>query len=219
MILCPWNHGHLSHYERSGKVKRIAVFNDLSGFGKCSLSVSLPIISACGIQCCPLPTAVFTKQTAFENYHYKDLTDEIPQYINDWTEEHFDGIYTGFFTDEKQMQLAEEFKKLVGVITDRDIVIKAVANNCDCKQSIEDYINKNIIKIDYNRELSDAIHLMKANKIKRIIVADGEHFIGVLSLSDIIKTNKKEVLEALKTIWKIDDKTRLKDAEIDEFYL
>lgn len=110
-------------------------------------------------------------------------------------------------------------QKLVGVITDRDIVIKAVANNCDCKQSIEDYINKNIIKIDYNRELSDAIHLMKANKIKRIIVADGEHFIGVLSLSDIIKTNKKEVLEALKTIWKIDDKTRLKDAEIDEFYL
>lgn len=90
-------------------MKRIAVFNDLSGFGKCSLSVSLPIISACGIQCCPLPTAVFTKQTAFENYHYKDLTDEIPQYINDWTEEHFDGIYTGFFTDEKQMQLAEEF--------------------------------------------------------------------------------------------------------------
>lgn len=109
--------------------------------------------------------------------------------------------------------------KLVGVITDRDIVIKAIANNCECNQNIEDYINKNIIKVDYNREITDAIHLMKTNKIKRIIVADGDHFVGILSLSDIVKTNEKEVLDAIKTIWKIDDKNRLKDAQIDEFYL
>ena len=48
---------------------------------------------------------------------------------------------------------------------------------------------------------------------------DGEKIVGVLSLSDIIKTNEKEVLDTIKTIWTIDDKNRLKDAKIDEFYL
>jgi len=109
--------------------------------------------------------------------------------------------------------------KIVGVITDRDIVINAISNNCDNSQSIEDYISKNIVKIDYNREIKDALDLMRTHKIKRILVVDGEKFIGVLSLSDIIEKDEKGVLNTIKTIWKIDDKDRLKDAEIDEFYL
>ena len=109
--------------------------------------------------------------------------------------------------------------KIVGVITDRDIVIGAIANNCDNSQSIEDYISKNVVKIDYNRELQDALDLMSTHKIKRILVVDGEKFIGVLSLSDIIEKDEKGVLNTIKTIWKIEDKDRLKDAEIDEFYL
>ena len=91
------------------KIKKIAVFNDLSGFGKCSLAVSLPIISACGIECCPIPTAVFTRQTAFEGYKYHELTDMIPSFIDDWKNEKFDGIYTGFFTNKNQIELAKEF--------------------------------------------------------------------------------------------------------------
>lgn len=109
--------------------------------------------------------------------------------------------------------------KVIGVITDRDIVINAVANNCDCDTTIEDYINKNIVKIDYNREISDALDLMKKNKIKRIIIMDGEKFIGVLSLSDMIDTNEKEVLETIKTIWKIEDKERMQNVEVDKFNL
>lgn len=109
--------------------------------------------------------------------------------------------------------------KIVGVVTDRDIVIGAIANNCSNDQSIEDYINKNIVKIDYNRELKDALDLMKIHKIKRILVVDGEKFIGVLSLSDIIEKDEKGVLNTIKTIWKIDDKDKFKEAEIDDFYL
>lgn len=90
-------------------MKKIAVFNDLSGFGKCSLSVSLPIISSCGIQCCPLPTAVFTRQTAFDTYKFHDLTDMMSSYLKDWEIEEFDGIYTGFFLNERQMQFARSF--------------------------------------------------------------------------------------------------------------
>lgn len=109
--------------------------------------------------------------------------------------------------------------KILGVITDRDITINCIANNCDCDQKIEDYINKNVIKIDYNRELIDALDLMKKNKIKRIMVVDGEKLIGVLSLSDMIEKEEKKVLETIKTIWKIEDKKRLPDAEVDEFNL
>ncbi|MBE6138151.1 MAG: CBS domain-containing protein [Firmicutes bacterium] len=109
--------------------------------------------------------------------------------------------------------------KVLGVITDRDIVINAVANNCDNNSPIEDYINKNVIKIDWNRELKDALDLMRQNKIKRLLIVDGDKYIGVLSLSDIIEKEEKATLEAIKTIWQIEDKERLKDAEIDEFYL
>ena len=90
-------------------MKKIAVFNDISGFGKCSLAVSLPIISACGVQCCPLPTAVFTRQTAFDGYKFLELTDLIPSFFADWEREEFQGIYTGFFTEEKQIHLAKLF--------------------------------------------------------------------------------------------------------------
>lgn len=108
---------------------------------------------------------------------------------------------------------------VIGVITDRDIVINAVANNCDCDHTVADYVNKNIVKIDYNREINDALVLMKQNKIKRILIMDGEKFIGVLSLSDMIDSNEKEVLETIKTIWQIEDKERMKNAEVDEFNL
>ena len=49
--------------------KKIAVINDFSGFGRCSIAVSLPIISAMGIQCCPVPTAVFSDHTGFDSYY------------------------------------------------------------------------------------------------------------------------------------------------------
>lgn len=109
--------------------------------------------------------------------------------------------------------------KIMGVITDRDIVINCVANNCENDQKIEDYINKSVISIDHNREIDEALDLMKKNKIKRIIVTDGEKIIGVLSLSDIIECNEKGVLETIKTIWKIEDKRKNIEPEVDEFYL
>ena len=60
---------------------------------------------------------------------------------------------------------------------------------------------------------------MKTKKIKRILVVDGERFIGVLSLSDIIQKDESGVLDVIKNIWKLEDKERLKDSEIDDFYL
>ncbi len=90
-------------------MKRIAVINDISGLGRCSLAAALPIISACGIDCCPLPIASFTKQTAFENFNFKSLSDQMPKFISGWKNEKFQGIYTGFFIDKIQMEYAAEF--------------------------------------------------------------------------------------------------------------
>lgn len=109
--------------------------------------------------------------------------------------------------------------KIMGVITDRDIVINCVANNCENDSKIEDYINKNIISIDISEDVKDALKLMKDNKIKRLIVVNKEKIVGVLSLSDIIESDEDGVLDTIKTIWKIQDKDRNLDAEIDEFYL
>jgi len=55
-------------------VKQIAAIHDLSGFGRTSLSVVIPILSAMGIKVCPLPTAVLSSHSRFEGYHFTDLT-------------------------------------------------------------------------------------------------------------------------------------------------
>ena len=61
-------------------MKKVAVLNDLSGFGKCSLTAAIPVLSALGVQCCPLPSAVLTNQTGYEHFRSTDLTGMIPDY-------------------------------------------------------------------------------------------------------------------------------------------
>lgn len=86
-------------------MKKVAVMNDLSGFGKCSLTAAIPVLSALGIQCCPLPSAVLTGQTGYKYYYSKDLSDMIPLYTDAWRKNnvHFDGIYSGFMTGPEQI--------------------------------------------------------------------------------------------------------------------
>ena len=55
-------------------MKKIAVINDLSGLGKCSLTAAIPVISVMGVQACPLPTAVLSNQTGYESYYCDDFT-------------------------------------------------------------------------------------------------------------------------------------------------
>ncbi|WP_101772977.1 pyridoxamine kinase [Peptostreptococcus faecalis] len=87
--------------------KKIACINDISGIGKCSLTVALPIISALKCQCCPLPTSVLSSQTGYPKYTFTDLTDGIDEYINTWSElgQTFDTIYSGFLSSSKQINL------------------------------------------------------------------------------------------------------------------
>lgn len=91
--------------------KKIAVINDFSGFGRCSLTVALPIISAMGIQCCALPTAIFSNHTGYDDFFFDDYTDKMERYFEMWQKLglKFEGIVTGFLGSKHQIKIVERF--------------------------------------------------------------------------------------------------------------
>lgn len=103
--------------------KKIAVINDISGFGRCSIAVELPIISALKVQCCPMPTSIFSNHTGFDSFFFDDYTDNMTPYMNEWIKLglKFNGICTGFLGSEKQIMIVEEF--LLHFKTDNNITI------------------------------------------------------------------------------------------------
>lgn len=94
-------------------MKRVVTIQDISCVGKCSLTVALPIISAMGIETAVIPTAVLSTHTAFKNFTYRDLTNDLPKIANHWKQEKFDfdGIYTGYLGSIEQIDMLKEFFK------------------------------------------------------------------------------------------------------------
>lgn len=92
-------------------MKRIVTIQDISCVGKCSLTVALPIISACGVEAAVIPTAVLSTHTAFKNFTFRDLTDEITPIAEHWKAESFkfDAIYTGYLGSFEQLRLMNKF--------------------------------------------------------------------------------------------------------------
>lgn len=92
-------------------MKRIALINDLSGFGKCSLTAAIPVISVMGMQACPLPTAILSAQTGFGEYYCDDYTDRMDCFTEQWKKMDvtFDGIYSGYLADSRQMEKVKYF--------------------------------------------------------------------------------------------------------------
>lgn len=98
----------------SAPVKRVAAIHDLSGFGRISLAVVIPILSTMGLQVCSLPTAILSTPTGgFKNYKFIDLTEHMEEYIKHWKELSlkFEGIYTGFLGSSRQIDIISKFIK------------------------------------------------------------------------------------------------------------
>lgn len=95
----------------ANKVKKVAAVHDLSGMGRVSLTVVIPILSSMGFQVCPLPTAVLSNHTQYEHFSFLDLTDEMPRIISEWKrlEVEFDAIYTGYLGSPRQIQIVSDF--------------------------------------------------------------------------------------------------------------
>lgn len=90
---------------------RVAAIHDLSCFGRCSLTIALPVLSAMGCQCCPLPTALLSTHTGFSGGSFLDLTDEMQRIADHWSQIdiRLDGIYSGFLGSAAQIGMVERF--------------------------------------------------------------------------------------------------------------
>lgn len=91
--------------------KKIALINDFSGFGRCSISVALPVISVLKVQCCPLPTSIFSNHTGFPSFFFDDYTEKMGPYMKEWKKLglKFNGISTGFLGSKEQIRIVTKF--------------------------------------------------------------------------------------------------------------
>ena len=104
------------------KQKKIAAINDLTGFGRCALTVALPVISHMRLQCCPVPTSIFSNHAGYPEYYFDDYTARLEGYLSMWRKLGltFDGIMSGFLGSAEQIGMVEEF---VGQFRSRDSVV------------------------------------------------------------------------------------------------
>ena len=111
---------------------KILTVQDISCVGQCSLTVALPIISACGIETCVLPSAVLSTHTAgFKGYTFRDLTDDMPDICAHWQKEgiSFDAVYTGYLGSTKQIDYVKNILSTVKKSDGYAVVDPAMADN------------------------------------------------------------------------------------------
>jgi pyridoxine kinase len=112
--------------------KRIAAIHDISCFGRCSLTVALPIISAAGIEVSVIPTALLSTHTGgIAGYTYRDLSDDMLAIMNHWQSLHlqFDAVYTGFLGSTKQLDIVSKIFDLFATQGQLIIVDPVMADN------------------------------------------------------------------------------------------
>ncbi len=187
--------------------KRLLTIQDISCVGQCSLTVALPIISACGIETAILPSAVLSTHTAgFTGYTFRDLTDDMPDICNHWEKEgiKFQSVYTGYLGSTKQIEYVKKIYNATKSETAKLIVDPAMADNGKlypgfAEEFVEemtslcaaaDYIIPNIteatmmcgmeFKTEHTREyIDEIISRLKAKGIKNIILTGVSYKAGM----------------------------------------
>ena len=104
-----------SNTQKGGdSIPRLAMINDIAGFGRCSTTVSLPVISVMKVQVCPVPTSVLSNHLGFPLCHFDDYTSHMRDYLHTWKELglSFDGLYCGFLGNEEQIDIVKEFVEM-----------------------------------------------------------------------------------------------------------
>ncbi len=112
--------------------KKILTIQDISCVGQCSLTVALPILSACGLETCILPSAVLSTHTAgFSGFTFRDLTDDMPEIQKHWQKEgiKFRAIYTGYLGSVKQVGYVQNILDTMGTDDCIRVVDPAMADN------------------------------------------------------------------------------------------
>lgn len=182
---------------------KIALLNDMTGFGRCSITVEMPIISHMGIQCCPIPTGIFSNHSAYSSFFFQDYTDYMEPYVAEWKKLNlkFDGILTGFYGSARQINLVEAFidefsEKNTVVIVDPIMGDNGVTYSTYTKQMCEKM-----------RELTGRADIITPNLTELCILTGTEYredhgydVIGKMckELSGSLKKNAKIVVTGIK---------------------
>ena len=174
----------------SKKLARVAAVHDVSGYGKCALTVAMPVLSAAGVEVCPLPTALLSTNTLFDNFTFFDFTPHMNAYVDHWQQLglKFDSVYSGFLGSVEQigivMRLINEFESGISVIDpvmgDNGVIIKTYTPEM-CKEmsklvAIADLTTPNVTEacILTNREyLSAELDIATSKQICEDIIAMG----------------------------------------------
>lgn len=155
--------------------KKIAVINDFSGFGRCSITAALPIISAMGIQCCAVPTAIFSNHTGYAEYFFDDYTDKMEAYFSMWKklDLKFEGIATGFLGSKHQIKIVERF---LNEFTDKKTVVVVDPVMGDNGQLYSTYTAE---MCDELKKLTPMADIITPNLTEACILTDTPYIYGI----------------------------------------
>lgn len=188
-------------------LKRIAVINDLSGFGRCSLTATLPVISAIGIEACPLPTAILSNQTGYPSFFCTDYTENLYSYINEWRKlgVKFDGILTGYLTSAKQAEIIYDFVEEFADVNTLVFVDPVMADDGLLYDTYDSNLCKKV------KKLTEKANIIAPNLTELCILCDADyekvtHENSIQKTSEIAASLLTDTLETvIVTGVKIDD--------------
>ena len=143
-----------------GPLQRVAAIHDISGFGKCSMTVVLPILSAAGIEVVCMPTAVLSTHTGgFEGFTYRDLTEDLPAITEHWKslDLHFSSIYSGFLGSPEQVDIVSNFMDTFNSDNTLGYVDPVMADEGELYSVFDDHM------VDKMRELCEKADLLLPN--------------------------------------------------------
>lgn len=159
-------------------MKRMAAIHDLSGLGKCSITAALPIVSASGVECCCIPTALLSTHTGgFTGWTFKDLSEEMLPIARHWhhLDMHFDAVYSGYLASKEQGELLRECIRLLSDEDTLVIVDPAMADNGKY------YVNLNETMTECFRGIIAMANVITPNITEACFLTDTEYCDGPYS--------------------------------------
>ncbi len=167
--------------------KKIAVINDMSGFGRCSLAVAMPIISTLKIQCCPVPTSIFSNHTGFTSYFFEDYTQKMTPYIEEWKklDLRFKGIVSGFLGSKEQIDIVREFIEYFKT-DDTIVVIDPVMGDYG-----KPYATYTPHMCEEMKKLTKYADIITPNLTEACVLTDTEYHDGKWRMSDLYTIAEK----------------------------
>lgn len=112
-------------------------------------------------------------------------------------------------------------KKMVGVITDRDICVRCCKENVDLQKAVQEFMTREVITIDINDNINDALNTLAKHKIKRLLVKEDNMVVGILTLSDIVNhcSYISDIVPTMQAIWAVERNRQEKNNSVQTFEL